>query len=406
MNSTLAANPIDAIICPLDGRRSSKELYSKLVVVHFTTIAAFCHFLSVTKDPLLSIRPITFALTPFNIIFQYGVALVAIALGSIVSFESGSYIPSVKLQSPKEPLQWLFGMPPKKGPSYTPLHTEAPIRRTSSGLNSKGWTASVGRTVVQAAFLSQCICTIFLYSRRKQQNAVILVDKRIFELACGGIVISILTIAIALRILMFVKKVPDRPPSRLSKFVGFCRYSTNVKLWTEGDEDGAPLYLRTPVFWKESLLSCLVTAVCGEFRILEPFQNIVNDTFFQDGEGRDGGDFEQTGFLISLTASSMLAFSYTAMSCFILVERKTRNRSLKDIRQRPIEGWVWCGLLGPLLIPLFMLIIFLIFAAIPVIAVMAREYARMFSQITILDSWSEEVACPMLWSDPLANYIW
>jgi hypothetical protein len=103
MNSTFSDNLTGPILCPLDGRRTSKELYVKLAVVHFTTLTAFYYFLSISKDPLLSFWPIIFALAPFNILIQYGTALLSMALGSLVSFESGSYIPSITVQPPKTP---------------------------------------------------------------------------------------------------------------------------------------------------------------------------------------------------------------------------------------------------------------------------------------------------------------
>jgi hypothetical protein len=41
-----------------------------------------------------------------------------------------------------------------------------------------------------------------------------------------------------------------------------------------------------------------------------------------------------------------------------------------------------------------------------VFAVAIREIIRMHTELSTLLSWSVDTACPMLWKDPLADYIW
>jgi hypothetical protein len=53
-------NSTSPILCPLDKRRSRVEILVKLFVVYFTVIVAFCHLMSIRREPLLSPRPLFF----------------------------------------------------------------------------------------------------------------------------------------------------------------------------------------------------------------------------------------------------------------------------------------------------------------------------------------------------------
>jgi hypothetical protein len=93
----------------------------------------------------------------------------------------------------------------------------------------------VRQAVVQLAFLAQGITTIFLYIRRPRNDAVALVNQRILELACGGVAVAILTIAIVIRTPVFVNALPDAPKSSLHHIVvsvGSARIRTRPKATT------------------------------------------------------------------------------------------------------------------------------------------------------------------------------
>jgi hypothetical protein len=53
------------------------------------------------------------------------------------------------------------------------------------------------------------------------------------------------------------------------------------------------------------------------------------------------------------------------------------------------------------------LLIFHFSGATPTIAVMIREYyVPVFTLISALENWPEDVTCPILWKDPLSDYVW
>jgi hypothetical protein len=66
------------LLCPIDSRRSFAEFVSKFIVVHLTTITAFCHLLSIRNEKILTWRPFFYFLTPFNILVQHALAGLAI----------------------------------------------------------------------------------------------------------------------------------------------------------------------------------------------------------------------------------------------------------------------------------------------------------------------------------------
>jgi hypothetical protein len=120
-----------ADLCPLDGRRSSTEMWVKLFVVHFTTISFFCHLLSIRKEPIFTPKLILYILNPLVLFLHYGLALCAIILGQCMCSNEG-------YQDPIQALRWLFGTIAREtGPDYDLISSPPRVSRTESQLRRK-----------------------------------------------------------------------------------------------------------------------------------------------------------------------------------------------------------------------------------------------------------------------------
>jgi hypothetical protein len=141
-----------------------------------------------------------------------------------------------------------------------------------------------------------------------------MVDQRVFELACGGVLVAILTLGTVAKISIFSKTVPEQGnTTNIDQIVFFCR---------EG---------------------------------VYPTQLCRNSL----GEGRDGNN--------------------PPCQVFCCIP---------------------CGT-GLLFYPIMILLGFA-----PVIAIVFGEYSYdIWNQVTSLQALPEDVACPMLWKDPLADYV-
>src|ERR1700712_3329507 len=131
-------------LCPHENRRSIAELACKTFVVHFTTVVAFCHLLSIRGQWTFTWKLVYYTLAPWYIFVQHALALSLIAVTFLVNF----FLPATKKISTRRALRWLFGTIQQKTPD-------------SSTDNSSSWCisqsyANIGRVIVAAAFMTQC----------------------------------------------------------------------------------------------------------------------------------------------------------------------------------------------------------------------------------------------------------
>jgi hypothetical protein len=167
MNSTIpGANSTDALLFPFDNRRSSKELWVKLFVVRLTTIGAFCHVLSVRREPIISCKLAFFILVPYSIFAYHALFLVAV----LVAF--GYLFINICLNSPsneikdslwRAPRSLFCKVPDEAEVGYEMLpSTEQPLLQ---GPERQSRWKKVGSILLACPFLAQCIGTIVLYMR-------------------------------------------------------------------------------------------------------------------------------------------------------------------------------------------------------------------------------------------------
>jgi hypothetical protein len=181
----------------------------KLAVVHFTIY----HLLSIRDEPIPTWKLIFYILTPLIIVAQH--ALVLLAIIGVAAYWVFRPI-ARKGYMLYRALQWLFGkVPSTEEGSYEMLPTSTTRRgqQTVQNGNKKSVVQSIatriGRILVAAAFLTQCIGTIFIYHRRQIHGAFTLADKRVLKLGCSGLVTASLTLGILFTIPLFSQPVSD-----------------------------------------------------------------------------------------------------------------------------------------------------------------------------------------------------
>jgi len=391
MNSTAQSNSTGALLCSNDGRRSSQELYIKFFVIHFTTLGFFFHLARRRDGKYLGWGWALYILAPLNLVFRYLLGLVVI-LGFYVYKVLRGYIKrdkqSVPIETLHTPLRWLLGKAPDQG--YAPIPADEHHNRGGTEKLAK----SIGKACVTCAFLVQCAGSIFLYHRRKQRDAVILVDQRVFELACGGLIIGILTLGLSFEIPILSEPVPDDEKTGMDIFALFCRDSCFQPLLAFDVEHEH--WLR---FSKNIGISFFILIVSHDSDMFAVFSNISQQLLL-DTENRSNLIIFGAFFVPPICCVVFyLPFS-------IYKEEREHGRS-SFLTRRPFMRWI-IGPVCSILTPLWMLGggVYLLPGMILTFAFWVLAWPTALKQVLELSAAPPDIACPMMWSDPLSQYIW
>ncbi|RSL41670.1 hypothetical protein CEP54_015747 [Fusarium duplospermum] len=240
-------------LCPIDDRRTARELMVKFIIAHFTAVAAFCNYLSLRNFDLASIEPILFLFCPLIVPLQIFLGLLLITGVCIENIVTGRLSPGDAWSTYTRRLRVLLG---KKANTSSP----SSLTRSSTGSLEAGSTGQVsgsrlakayvttGRLLLVLGTLFQCVATIFLYTRRVDKmgwDSLSAVDFRTFELAIGGATVSVLSAALLLNFPGFGQETQDvsggHIDASLPSFAGdpqrscrwwFLGYSEKRGLWT------------------------------------------------------------------------------------------------------------------------------------------------------------------------------
>ena len=210
-SSTVLADPRTpaTILCPYEGRRTSKEVWVKLFVVHFTTIAALCHVLSIRRERIFSWRLVFYFLVPYSAFAYQGLALAALSIAVLYyTFKRNPLGNGGILDSA---VRFFLGLIPEDEPAYGPVPASSAPHEDSETETETSWKR-IGRPVVACAFLAQCIGTIVVYLRRQAHDAVTQADGRMLELGSTGIITAMYWIAISAKVKPFSQSIPVKTP--------------------------------------------------------------------------------------------------------------------------------------------------------------------------------------------------
>jgi hypothetical protein len=184
-------------LCPLSGRRTTAELTVKLFIVHFTTLDALSHLLSIRGDYF-------YIAIAWYIIYPLGfIAQNILAMMFLLAYNMGYFL--VKNHHPNwsetfiRPITWLLGR-------HEALR-RVPTQEEDHNTETKSYWRVLGPYLRVLVVLCQCITSVYLYLRRQayDPHATTLADDIVYRLAISGIFVTVLTLLIMLRIPSFKK---------------------------------------------------------------------------------------------------------------------------------------------------------------------------------------------------------
>ncbi|KAK4194055.1 hypothetical protein QBC40DRAFT_353547 [Triangularia verruculosa] len=259
-------NP-EEIACPLEGRRGDLALSLKFAVLTITILTFYCRFIQTRDRTNISFTPILFYFAPLNFVFKYVVGITSILSVHAIQRLLAQYRPDPDWteMSPNQELiralRHLFGKIPRR--TYSSLSTvitsdDGPALRHSTSERNMG---IIGSVFVTLMFIAQCIGTIILYFRRIHHDAVAPMDQRMFELACGGVLVGFLRICHILHLPLFDKSVPGGDRTTLDKVALFFRDSCHREL-DAAAEESPDLYHP----WRLLKNLAIAAVICGVLR--------------------------------------------------------------------------------------------------------------------------------------------
>ncbi|KAL2672263.1 hypothetical protein Neosp_012964 [[Neocosmospora] mangrovei] len=407
-------------LCPPDASRTSRELIVKLVVAHLTGVTAFCNLVSLRKDPLDSIEPILFFVSPLIVLTQTALGLVLMAydfLRRVITSPS-----SIREQGRLLERRWRILFCPRAEPKVETeemsqdgfIGTPSERKPWRSNHEESAWVR-LGRTIVTLGTLFQCSATIFLYNRRIElhgRESLTIADHRCFEIAVGSAFVSILSIALLLRFPAFTQPAPEteykKEPNEDALYL-FCRGDPRrCKYWYQfiyikdfGNESTAATY-----FW--CLLSSSYNgALIVMITIKTTYPGLYEAFVTQEGDHISMFDFYRNVAII---------FGVLLTIVIAVTKRVEKNGIKNNISLLSLIPLAFSALSSIILVCLGMLFILYPFMMIwfpgmlsgvgSILFVKIKEWKMLLAQPPFAPASEEFPACPALWKDPMAEYLW
>ncbi|KAF2729828.1 hypothetical protein EJ04DRAFT_568250 [Polyplosphaeria fusca] len=382
MNTSSPTNgslPESQILCPLDGRRTSREIYIKYFVLNLTTLVYYCHFIR-RRDGNHLCSAIYFFLCPLTFVVRYVVALSGIlitytfhVLRDLVRTRKMEW----KRQEVADALQHLLGK--SSGHDYATLPTSdagtsAPQEKTSS-------YSLAGRIIVNGGFLAQCAASIHLFQRRKSHHADLSIDRRMYGTACAGLLAALLNMGRSFRIPVFSSFVPpDGQRSKLDNFVLLCRGGCQKTMVPYEEEQPHAL-----IFWEHTFLQMALFFATANSYFLDIQQAMVQDVL---------GDRD---YLVIIIIVALIGGSGLSVSLY--EDEKKSGKS-------PSVAVVVCSMF-PLGLFFFTLAMYFLFSSFTIWAHWSSNYVMdLTREIPEAMRANQTTPCPLLWSDEKAEWLW
>ncbi|KAL2837230.1 hypothetical protein BJY01DRAFT_251552 [Aspergillus pseudoustus] len=366
------------VACPLETQRSMPGLILKLFVVHFVTLCFYSHCYHQREGRYLTPDALTFLIAPLNTLFRYAIALLGILgylccmLAYSLSIEDPQPYRRQVLAGSRNALSALLGQKKSAG-----------IHRYSAILGSApkpSWTERVagriGPVIPALAFITQCCGAIYLYHRRRQFDGVTLLDQQIFEQACGGLVIGLLSAGYTLKLPFFDEPVPDSRDSYLEHFVHFLR--------DQGDDDS--VYTGDLQQWRLAIYFAKALAITFTVQLLlrTPGTDSIYDYIL---------------VVAVITSIPCLVIACFAPRSSSTPAAEVRSASLAQHVRRAITTFCVCW---------SAILLSCVTGALPLLGLMWQfvDLVLFGVQAAELRNVALDEPCPLLRMDPVAEYIW
>ncbi|KAF4444230.1 hypothetical protein FACUT_811 [Fusarium acutatum] len=394
---------MDTDICPDGDTRTEKEMVVKLIVAHFTSIVAFCNWQSLRNEKLDTIEPILFLLSPLIVIAQTALGVIIINASFIFSLAQSPKSFSLHVEAYAQRWNTLFG---KK--SSQPWRTPTGSLEARQSHFGSAWIR-LGRAIAIFATLFQFAATIFLYQRRKDLHgwdALTVVDHRTFELSVGGAAVSILSLALLLK-LPGSGQMPETlyiPELKPDPAVIFCRGdSRRCPSWYQILYDSDIGSATSAATWLACVLSSTYKGKSLPFNFLSEFYQGIYAEFTR---------------VFSLQISLPIFYLFVAayFAAFFIISNMYKGTGFQNLHT------LWTIIPALLVVLAVVLTFFCMFMLMITPAVLVLlpslvsgpgsiftmkgyETRALFSQPPFKPVTSE-TDCLLLWKDPVAEYLW
>ncbi len=227
-------------------------------------------------------------------------------------------------------------------------------------------------------------------------------DQRVFELGCTGILTALYWLAHTLELPPFSQPAPNLHQDAKSAYDKFILDMRDCQTPPLSGYSNKVLS-----FFKHGAVSLILLIAQRKVRIFQFAIALIHDIFTgSDTTSANDQTLEFMLFICGISAGglvSVLAFCGQPTSRISRMRGKKRKglgSGSKD--QRP---W-WMFFLCPCGMALFWIPAVLALGGLFVFAYFCLQWGNIGAQIAHLDSWPTDTACPLLWSDPAANWIW
>ncbi|UPK99638.1 hypothetical protein LCI18_010573 [Fusarium solani-melongenae] len=404
-----------ADLCPLDASRTSRELVVKLVVAHLTGVTAFCNLVSLRKDPLDSIEPILFFVSPLIVLVQtaFGLALMIFDFATKV-IKSPS---SIREQGQLLERRWRILFCPRAESKVETLEmSQGGFIGTPSEKNS--WRSNreesarvrLGRTMVTFGTLFQCSATIFLYNRRIElhgEESLTVADHRCFEIAVGSAFVSVLSIALLLRFPGFTKPAPEAEYKKELKedalYLFFRSDPRRCSCWYQfiyikefGSDSTAATF-----FW------CFLSTSYNGASIVVTAIKTTYPGLYEAFVTQEGDHISMFGFYRNLAIVSGVLLTFTT-SVSRRVEKNDTFWSLIPLVLAALSTMALLCLGAVFILYPFLIIWYpgMLSGVGSILFIRIKELKMLLKQPPFALASEEFPACPALWKDPIAEYLW
>lgn len=399
----------EGVRCPDGETRGAKELVVKLIVAHLTAVVAFCNLQSLRNERLDTIEPVLFLFSPFIVAIQTAAGLVVIHALFINNMVRSPRSWSNHIQIYAYHWSILFARKPQLGPLI--------VESNEKPKAGKVWI-QLGRLAVMVGTLFQFVATVFLYTHRRDSygsEALSIIDQRTFELAVGGIIVTVMSILLLLKLPGF-RQAPlvaytGENSSRVEQILLFCR----------GDSRRCPRWYQTayiPIIYGDTS-SGLAWCFCalsvtynGQLKLLQYsryLQSLFLDMLLEE---------MQLDFSIYVLPWIIILLDIALWSFISNIERLgISKRQFKNPRVLALvlfvgfvaffsSFWIMLLLIGIVISPLSISLGYAgVFGALSTIVLKGLEIYGLFSQPPFKEPRFGD-PCLWLWKDPMADYLW
>ena len=362
--------------CPLNDRRTPRELYVKIFVVNFMVLAAYGHLIQRRKDKFINIRVLLALISPAGGAIMLLITLLALLI----------QIPLCRnIHEIKKSANLLLG----PAPSPWPVVSNRPPNQDVA-LPSVVWER-LKRILIPTAVSTQSITSIWLFKRRVHRDADHLYDHRILQLALLGTVTGLST-------MLHEALQPQYPDINFAAEPWRIRWLSFLRMIDEDGMDADALDSRS---WmrKYLVLISFGMAVGAVYHIS------LKTTALTEVE------MDIRGLWVGISSAQCLAITLTSVLIWWMLSRDTADKTKRVVTKSAMLAF--CVSLA---------------FAVPYMGNWAVALWPWTLMSGVLDYWNllqprhgfgggtDSIAsfaalpvdspCPQAWKDPVADYVW